>query len=73
MIKVLGDQYVWDFGGPAVGAVQSLATAGTSICHVYTPHAPVVLSVGQSWMFQINAASQTVGATFEFELRWWER
>lgn len=39
--------------------------------HVACP--PVVLGPGDSYLFTINSASQTVGATYTFNAGWWER
>lgn len=72
VIGVVGDVYTFDFGAP-LGLSGSHALAGTAIAHIYVPCCPVILGSGDSWMFQINAASQTVAKSFEFELGFWER
>jgi len=73
VIKVIGDIYYFDFGGNGAGAPGGTIINGTAPAAMYIPCCPVILGSGDSWMFQINAASQSVAAAFEFELAWWER
>lgn len=73
VIVVAGDEYVFDFGGDAVSQPAGLATAGTAQLNKVIPHAPVVLTPGDTFWFSPFAASQTVASQFEFQLSWWER
>lgn len=73
VIKVAGDQYLFDFGGDPASPSQYSTTIGTAIAHIRVPCPPVVLGPGDCWTFQINAASQTVAASFTFRLGFWER
>lgn len=72
VITVVGDTYVVDFGSAGRGYSSSLATAGTAIAHIVIPHVPVIIGPGHSWLFQINAASQTGASSYEFQLGYWE-
>lgn len=71
VITVVGDEYLFDFGGDARPV--SHAIAGTAIARMVIPHAPVVLGPGQSFVMSLHAAAQTVGTSYEFELGFWER
>lgn len=73
VIAVVEDTYTFDFGAGVSGMTSSLQTTGTAVAHIYVPHAPVILGPGDSWLFQINAASQTAASSFEFQLGFWER
>lgn len=73
VIKVIGDIYTFEFG-PARGALPtSLVTSGTAQAIVTVRHAPVVLGPGDMFGLEVYAASQTVAASFEFELGFWVR
>jgi hypothetical protein len=72
VIGVVGDEYLFDFGGSAHVATAH-AVAGTAIAKLVIPHAPVVLGPEHSFVFSIHAASQTGAISFEFELGYWER
>lgn len=72
VITVVGDKYVFDFGGDtALPSAQ--ATAGVAQLHMLVNHSPVVLGPGDSWVFSMFAASQSGASSFEFALGWWER
>lgn len=72
VIKVAGDQYLFDFGGdPSLPDYET--TTGTAIAHIRVAHQPVVLGAGDAFHLQINGASQSVGASFTFEIGFWER
>lgn len=72
VITVVGDEYVFDFGG-ATAAPPAHAIAGTAIARVTIPHAPVVIGPEQMFVLSLHAASQTVASQYEFELGFWER
>lgn len=72
VIKVIGDMYIYDFGAESLPHFSNLSTVGTAIAQIHVPHPPVILGPGHAWMFQINGASQSVAASYEFQLGWWE-
>lgn len=72
VIKVIGDIYLFDFGSDK-SAPPSLLTSGTAQTIVHVRHAPVVLGPNDMWMLEVFAASQTVAASFEWELGFWVR
>lgn len=67
-ITVVGDSYLFDFGGGARAGRAALQTSGTAIAHVVVPHCPVVLGPSDAWCFHLNAASQSAASSFEFEI-----
>lgn len=72
VIKVIGDKYLLLFGNsspPATGMVME----GTAQAFVPVPCAPVVLGTGDQWLLHEWAASQSVAASYEFVMGWWER
>ena len=70
-IKVAGDQYLFDFGGEPTASQDAVnATTGVNIT---TSLPPVVLRPGKSFLFADNAASQSVAASYEVEIGYWER
>lgn len=72
VIKVVGDAYLFDFGA-AAKAMSSHIVAGTAIANVVVPCPPVVVGPNQMFLLHEFAASQTVGASYTFEVGWWER
>ena len=72
VITVVGDSYLFDFGGDKKVPMSGLATAGTAALHAVIPVAPVVLGPGDSFMLQLNAASQSGASSYEFQIGWWE-
>lgn len=72
VIKVVGDTYVFVFGG-APGVVSPMAQAGTAICNMVIPVAPVVLGQNDQLLLHEFGASQTVGASYTFEVGFWVR
>lgn len=72
VIKVIGDQYLFDFGADK-STMPTLVTSGTAQALVHWRHSPVVLGPSDMWMLEVFAASQTVAASFEFELGFWVR
>jgi hypothetical protein len=73
VIKVIGDIYDFDFGASSRAQSPSAVTSGTAQIHVVWPHAPVVLGPQQMWMLEVYGASQSVAASFEFELGFYVR
>lgn len=71
VITVVGDRYLFDFGGDV--QAPGHAIAGTAIADIVIPHVPVVLGPGDSFVFSIHAASQTVASEYEFNIGWYER
>lgn len=72
VIKVIGDQYLFTFGS-SVPALPGMPLEGTLQAAIHTPCAPVVLGPGHSFLFHEIAAAQSVAATWEFSMGWWER
>jgi len=71
VIKVVGDKYLFDFGGSK--DTSDMATAGTAICNMRIPCPPVVLGPTDMFLLHEFAASQSVAATYEFEIGFWVR
>jgi hypothetical protein len=72
VIKVIGDIYQFDFGGYRQDLPPTV-TSGTAQIFFPWRHAPVVLGPGQCFGLEVFAASQSVAASFEFELGYFER
>lgn len=72
VIKVIGDQYTFDFGGDPVQGSGAPAN-GTLAANLATQCAPVILAPGKSFILTLNSASQSVAASYEFEIGYWER
>lgn len=72
VIKVIGDQYLFVFGDGAP-RLAGIPLEGTTQAALIIPCPPVVIGPGQSWLFHEIAASQSVAATYEFSMGWWER
>lgn len=72
VIKVVGDVYFFDFGASA-RSLSSMIVAGTAIANVVIPMPPVILGPGQTFFLHEFAASQTVAASYELQIGWWER
>lgn len=73
VIKVIGDQYLFTFGNASPPAVGGIPLEGTLQAAIHTPCPPVVLGPGHSFLFHEIAAAQSVAATWEFSMGWWER
>lgn len=73
VISVAEDQYVFYFGDrPALPSSQALT--GTSVASVAVGMPPVVIGPGGNFKFvQTGPSGASTGATFEFEVGWWER
>lgn len=73
VIKVIGDSYTFVFGRGAGGQKSALAVAGTAITDIVVHCPPVVLGASDELLLHEYAASQTVAASYHFEIGWWER
>lgn len=72
VIKVVGDKYTFVFGAsapPSIGMVME----GTAQAHIITQCPPVVIGPQHTFLLHEIAASQSVAATWEFSMGWWER
>lgn len=72
VIKVVGDQYLFRFGD-ASPTLAGIPLEGTTQAALTIPCPPVVIGPGCSWLFHELAASQSVAATWEFQMGWRER
>ncbi len=72
VIKVIGDQYLFRFGD-ASPSLAGIPLEGTTQAALSIPCPPVIIPPGSSWLFHEMAASQSVAATWEFSMGWWER
>jgi hypothetical protein len=72
VIKVIGDTYTFSFGDSDSKA-PGMISEGTAQYHPVIKCPPVILGPGQQLLVHDYAASQTVGASWEFNLGWWER
>lgn len=72
VIKVIGDQYLFRFGDSSP-TLAGIALEGTTQAALSIPCPPVLLGPGHSFLFHEIAASQSVAATWEFSMGWWER
>lgn len=72
VIKVVGDTYLWNFGG-STQVVGAMAQAGTAVAQVVVNVAPVVLGPNDQFFLHEWAASQTVGSSYLFECGFWMR
>lgn len=72
VIKVVGDQYLLNFGAAAGMPTASTIMAGTAQASFQLSLPPVVLGPGDSMMLHEWAASQDTAATYEVSMGWWE-
>lgn len=72
VIKVVGDSYLFLFGQSAATAA-GMVLEGTAQAMIPIHCPPVVLGPNSTFLFHEIAASQSVAATFEFSMGWWER
>ena len=73
---VTGDQFMFDFGGSAPPAVDTIGAAApaTAAASFYIPSGPVIIGGGDSLNFHLwYPSGATTAPTFEFEIGWWER
>ena len=72
VIKVIGDKYLFTFGNSSPAAVSGIPLEGTTQANVCVPCPPVILGAGDTFLLHEFAASQTVAATYQFAMGWWE-
>jgi hypothetical protein len=72
VIKVIGDKYLLTFGAGQGAPVATTIMAGTAQASIHLPCPPVVLGPGDTFLLHEFAASQTVAASYEFAMGWWE-
>jgi hypothetical protein len=68
VIKVIGDKYLFTFGGSTPPQISGIPLEGTTQANINIPCPPVVLDPGDSFLFHEFAASQTVAATYQFSM-----
>lgn len=71
VIKVIGDSYLFTFGDTSQ-KLAGIPLEGTTQAALVIPCPPVIIGPGCSWLFHEIAASQSVAATWEFSMGWWE-
>ena len=72
VIKVIGDVYTFTFG-QSTASMSGMVLEGTAQAHIPVHCPPVVLGPNTSLLLSEIAASQSVAATYEFSMGWWER
>ena len=73
VIKVIGDSYLFTFGGANPLSVAGVPLEGTTQTAMQIQCPPVVLGENDQFLFHEYAASQTVGAAFTMSLGFWLR
>lgn len=72
VIKVIGDCYLFTFGqSHASAAGADIGGTNVQLIPVHCP--PVILGPNQTFLLHEVAPSQSVAATYEFSMGWWER
>lgn len=72
VIKVIGDTYLFTCGG-AMSATGVTGVAGTAVAQVVVSLPPIVLGPSDQLFLNEYATSQTVGASYTFDLGFWMR
>lgn len=72
-IKVAGDTFVFAFGGQPTSMLANQSGETTTPLYQLITCPPVILGAGDTFLLHEFAASQSVAATYEFALGWWER
>lgn len=72
VIKVIGDVYTFTFG-QSNASMSGMVLEGTAQAHVPIHCPPVVIGPNTTFLLSEIAASQSVAATYEFSMGWWER
>lgn len=72
VIKVIGDVYLFTFGQSSP-ALAGMVLEGTAQAMIPIQCPQVVLGPNQTFLLHEVAASQSVAATYEFSMGWWER
>lgn len=73
VIKVVGDKYLFKFGDSSPGQMSGIPLEGTLQANINIPCPPIVLDPGDSFLLHEAAASQSVGASYEFTMGFWVR
>lgn len=73
VIKVVGDKYLFKFGDSSPGGLSGIPLEGSLQANINIPCPPIVLDPGDSFLFHEAAASQSVGAAYEFSIGFWVR
>lgn len=73
VIKVIGDKYRFTFGDSSPGPISGIPLEGTLQASINIPCPPVILDPGDTFLFHEFAASQSVGASYEFFMSFWVR
>ena len=71
-IPVVNDNYLINFGGNDT-LLDGVLVSGTNVAQRTHPHCSVTIAPQCSFLLYLWSASQTVAASFEFELGWAER
>lgn len=72
VIKVIGDTYLFTFGNSSPMAT-GMVMEGTAQATIPVHCPPVVLGPNTTFLLHEIAASQSVAATYEISMGWWER
>jgi hypothetical protein len=72
VIKVVGDVYLFLFG-QSTGVSAGMVLEGTAQAMIPVHCPPIVLGPNTTFLLHEVAASQSVAATYEFSMGWWER
>jgi hypothetical protein len=72
VLKLIGDVYLFTFGSPVV-STPGMPLDGTLQAFIPVHCPPVVLGPNSTFLLHETAASQSVAATYEFSMGWWER
>jgi hypothetical protein len=73
VIKVIGDKYLFMFGGSAPPAISGIPLEGTTQASLNYSCPPVILGPGDTFLLHEFATSQTVAAQYQFAMGWHER
>jgi hypothetical protein len=73
VLKVIGDQYLFTFGGGQAPPMASTIMEGTAQAAIHRTCPPVVIGPGDAFCFRDFAASQSVGAQYLFNIGFWVR
>lgn len=72
VIKVIGDVYLFTFG-QSNASMAGMVLEGTAQAAIPVHCPPVALGPNSTFLFHEVAPSQSVAATYEFSMGWWER
>jgi hypothetical protein len=72
VIPVVGDTYIWKFGGDDFGPAGSLVPSGTAIADRYHASPPAIVDAGFTGLFALWFPSDVTPPAFEVELGFFE-